>query len=172
MAETEPAQETISPEAHKRVKTDNDNLKTQVKDLETQLEASRKVSGVESFLRKQGVSEEDIPSRMDLLAPHLTEIPVDQISNALADDRFKPLVAVPPVLEGKEDDEEEETPPVVETPPGGFGGPSPAGDSTPPEQKKFRISSPEVQDIIRRNDREALHKLYKDKRIEEPVRNY
>lgn len=173
MAEQEQAPEGVSVEAHERVKTENSKLKEQLQEAQGQLEASRKVSKVEGFLRAQKVPEEDIPSRIELLSPHLTDIPVDQVDDALGSDKFKPLTAAPSTATADEGDEEGETTTTVsETPNGGFGGPSPAGDDKPPEQKKYQLKDPEIQELIRRNDRDGLKKLYDEDRIAAPVRNY
>lgn len=168
--------DTVSVEAHQRVTKERDEFKQKVQELETQLTANRKVSAAESFLRQKGIPEGELNSRMELISPHLAQMDVAQIEEQLSSDRFRLVVTGTPAPEGEgeaEGEEGEATPPASQAPPTpGFGGPSPAGDELPPGQKKLTRNSPEVRDIIQRNDRAALERLYKEGRIQEPVRNY
>ena len=174
MSEKEQA-DTVSVEAHQRVTKERDDYKAKIQELETQLTANRKVSAAESFLRRKGIPEAELGSRMELISPHLAQMDVAQIEEQLSSDRFSLVVSGTSNPQGEVEGEGEgETPePASEAPPTpGFGGPSPTGQGLPPTEKKFTLKSPEVRDIIQRNDKAALERLYKEGRIETPVRNY
>ncbi len=166
--------DTVSIEAHQRVTKERDEFKQKIQELETQVTASRKVSAAESFLRRKGIPEDELSSRMELISPHLAQMDVASIEEHLSSDRFRLVVTGTTNPQGEVEGEGGEvTPPASEAPPTpGFGGPSPSGDELPPQQKKFTLRSPEVQGIIQRNDKAALEQLYKEGRIETPVRNY
>lgn len=169
----------VTPEAYQRVISERDEARKERDDLRGQLTASRTINAAESFLRRQKVPEEEISSRVQLLAPHLDGVTPEQISEFLAADQFKPLVTVnapQTATSGEEDQgEPEDQPPAPGAPPAttplGFGGPSPASDGKPIERRKFNIRSPEVRDMIARNDPQ-LESLMKSDQWEPPVRNY
>lgn len=172
MSEETQAPDTVTPEAYQRVISERDEARKEAADLKGQLTASRVLNKAESHLRRQGIPEEELPNRMELLGPHLKDVSSDDVDTFLAEDRFKPLVTVNTPPTGSSGDGEPTPEPDGESPiPLGLG-PSPAGDGAPPAQKKYTIRSPEVQELIRRNDDAGLKKLYDDGLIEPPVRNY
>lgn len=174
MADTDTqAQETVSKEAFDRRVAELDAEKAKTASLEDQLAAARKMNGVESFLRDQGIPKEEIPGRMELLAPHLPEIPHDGISEALNTDKFKPLVAPPTAPTPTPGDGEETTPPSPFPPDGGFGAqPSPGGEGVPietggkigPGDQEYEAARLSAQ----RGDHSKMQKLYDDDRVQEP----
>lgn len=163
----------VSREAHDRVKHELEQEKARNKELEGQLAASRKVSRVESYLRRQHIPEDEIAGRVQLLSPHLTEIPMDDIEKALADDRFKPLVAAPtaPPSSNGEGEGQSNEPPLP--PEGGFGDqPSPGGDSPPISLGKVGPGDAEYDAAFRAaqtGDHSKMQKLYDDDRVKEPT---
>lgn len=171
------APDTVSREAFERVQQERDQLKEQNADLTGQLDASRKVSKVESFLRSQEVPEEEIPTRVELLSPHLPEIPMDKVAEKLSEDRFKPLTSVAPApSNGQEGDDGETTPTTPTEPEGGFGNqPSPGGDHQPVTHGQVGPGDDEYEaarQAAMKGDHSKMQKLYEDDRVKEPTRTW
>lgn len=168
------APDTVSREAFERVQQERDQLKQEKADLTGQLDASRKVSSVESFLRSQKVPEDEIPNRVELLSPHLPEIPHDKVAETLSQDRFKPLTSVSPAPSNGEEEDGETTSTTPSEPDGGFGAqPSPGGDHQPVTTGKVGPGDDEYDaafDAARRGDHSKMQKLYDDDRVKEPTR--
>lgn len=171
------AQGTESPEAQARKAIAQRDEK--IADLERQLAASRKVSAVESYLRQRNIPEAEIGNRVELLSPHLTEIPMDGIPDALAQDRFKALTsaAPAPTPNGSEGEGEGETTPTAPSAPeGGFGNqPSPGGNDQPVTPGKVGPGDDEYErarEAARLGDHSKMQKLYDDERVAEPTRTW
>jgi len=133
------------------------------------------MSGVESFLRQQKVPEEELPGRLELLAPHLAEIPVDGIVDALSQDKFRPLVAPPTTSPSPNGDGDGEgTPPPPQYPSdGGFGAqPNPGADGQPiPTGGKIGPGDAEYEaarTAAVRGDNSKMQALYDQDRVQEP----
>lgn len=182
MAETEqPGSDTVSREAFDRLKADNEKLTAGNQAKDDQIAASRKVSTVESFLRSQKVPEEDIPGRVVLLAPNITDIPIDELPAALAEERFKPLVAAPTTPPPPADDDDGNPPPAVVpdatfAQEGGFGNqPNPGGEHQPVTAGKVAPGDDEYEaarNAAKAGDHSKMQKLYDDDRVAEPQRPY
>ena len=161
------ASDTVSVKAHERMTAERDDLKTQLADATNAIHDMTRLEGARKWFQTKGVTDAD--AKAELVMPHLRDVDPDKIGETLEQDRFIPLTqtaeATPPV-------EPEEKEPEALPPPQGFGGPSPAGDDKPPAQEKYSLRSPEVQELIRTNNRAALHKLYEEDRIAKPERNY
>lgn len=173
MSEESQAPTEVTPEAYQRVISERDEARTRSKELETQLTAFHTVSAAERFLRSQKVTEEEIPGRLELLAPHLKDVASDDVPSILAEDRFKPLITVVNAPATTSDGEPAEEPADGRaTSPLGFGGPAPSGDGKPPDGKRYNLRSPEVQEMIRLNKTEELKSLMESDQWDAPVRNY
>lgn len=182
MAEETPepqGSDTVSKAAFDRVKHENEQLQQQMSQLNIQLEQSRKVNRVESLLRDKEIPKEEIPGRMELLAPHLADIPMDGLEAALADQKFAPLLT-PPASTPPPPLDDGESPP--QTPPGsvpangGFGGqPNPGGNFEPVAQGVVGPGDAEYDtayQAARTGDHSKMQALYDANRVKEPTRTW
>ena len=161
------ASDTVSVKSHERMTAERDDLKTQNAEMANALHDVARRDGAREWFETKGV---DNPGAAALLAmPHLRDIEPDKIGETLEQDRFDLLTQTTEASTSEPVEEETE---AVLPPPQGFGGPSPAGDDKAPAQEKYSLRSPEVQELIRTNNRTALHKLYEEDRIAKPERNY
>lgn len=165
--------QTVSVEAHNRVKQENEALKAQVAELGGTIKSYAKRDKARDFMRSQGVEDPD--AWADLVTPHLSEVEPDQVGDFLAADRFKGFVekgkagAPAPAVSNGEGGEGAGEPPVPE--PAGFGGPSPGGEGGQPigtQAPKIKPGTPEYQQLL--GDDAALKRAYDEGRISEPAR--
>ena len=179
--QTEPTgSSTVSQEAFDRVKHDLEQSKSEAASLKEQLAASQKVNKVESFLRDQDIPKEEIPGRMQLLAPHLPEIPMDGIEEALQQPMFAPLVTAPTSTDGQPPADQTDPvqtdgqdPTKVMPPTGGFGQPNPGGSQPPVTSGPVGPGDAEYDrayEAARRGDHSQMQQLYDADRVSEPTR--
>ena len=175
MADTDPqVPETVSVEAHTRVQHENEQLQTKVGNLETALVDQGKLRRTESYLRDKGIPKEEVAGRVDLLAPHLSDVSLDNLEEALGSEKFAPLVQVPaPTLPPLEPDADGQPPaPLVAD--GGFGNqPNPGGTDPVVTQGLVGPGDTEYDqafDAARKGDHAKMEALFKADRVKEPVK--
>lgn len=176
MAETDPAGNDEARDA--RLTKERDEARQQAAEATRVLASYQRRDAARAYLKGK---VEDPDAVADLVAPHLSEVKLEEVPAFLASDQFAPRLAAfkaagetPPPPSGEEpgEGEGEEPAPATETP--GFGsGPSfgQANGSQPPagEQAKIKVNSPEYQELVDQG-REALDAAYKAGRILEPSR--
>ncbi len=157
MSEETPDQ-TVSTEAHDRVKGERDAAQTRIAELETAvLTQGRKEIARSHFVDKK-VTDPDWAAT--IAVPNL---PVDIDSKddikKFLDEQFANLYPV----EGEPAPAEPETvaaPDAVEPP--GFARPSPAGDGAPPEQKTYTYDDPEIKALVEAGEKTKLEGMHKE----------
>lgn len=173
MAGENESQETVSREAHNRVTQERDDFKQLLEKANSELVRVQRREAARRWFR--GDEPDPLDVAADFMLPHLSNVEPDKVGEALGSDQFKPFVsmvkqgAAPPPSsddggDGNDGGQKPATPPST---PGGFGGPNPAGDGAPPAEKKFKRTDPEIQELIRSNNREKLSEMYSKGLIEE-----
>ena len=150
--------ETVSRVAHQRMtderneaRSERDALGVRVQKMAFETE-TRKHFSSKKLDDPNWAAEIALPSVMD------AKVELEGVG-AFLDDKFArlyPEVKEPGTEEPAADDG---VPSPDAAQPPGFARPSPAAEGTPPGEKKYKISSPEVQALINANDNEGLKKL-------------
>lgn len=169
--------DTVSREAHERIKKERDELKARNDELSRTLTNFYRRDKARAAL-KDKVADPDTVA--DLLTPHLEDIEPDKVAEHIASDVFAPKLApfLPkqqpspaPVPEGEGGAGEiSASTPAIE--PNGFGaGPSPGGEGQAPSPSapgKIVVGSEEYLRLVHANDKAALQKAYEEGRIVSP----
>ena len=165
--------ETVSPEAHKRVQDQNAALQTQVNELTGTVADLGTKEIVRGHFTSKGMTPDDVEWAATLALPTIPkDQPADQLSTYL-DANFArlypadtpPSPDVPPV-------DGAETPPdagdLVPTPdaiePPGFAKPSPAADGQPPGVTEVTVDSDEYKQLLASGDEVGLNALVRSDR--------
>lgn len=171
MPDSSDERETVSIEAHNRVKTENDELKTQLANATKALEDVAVEKRAVAWFKAKGVADAD--DKALLVLPHIRDVEPEKLDDFLSQDRFKSLVSTPapPPDPGKEGEGEPPGQPEGSNPPPpeGFGGPNPAGNEAPPKQGLISRKSPEYIAAVQRNDRDQIKQWYDEGRLATPT---
>ena len=172
MANEEEVRETVSVEAHERVKTENAKLQTQIGELQTTVIDFAKVESARSWFIDQGVTDAD--AKAQFVLPHLRNVEVDGIGETLSQEQFKFLsTSVPPPDTTSNDLPDVPQEEAIEPPAGGFTGPNPGGTEAPPDgNAKITQSSPEYRAVVQANDWTTMQKWIDDDRLADPQKPY
>jgi len=165
-ATTEDLPETVSREAHQRMTDERNTLKAQVEELSGTVTDLAFVDRARKHFLEKGVSDPEWAADIALPTIKSAGTELDSIGTFL-DDKFARLYPEPskPTAEGETvTDDGIPSPDAVEPP--GFARPSPSAEGTPPGEKKYKITDPEVQALINANDNEGLRKLHDAGQIE------
>ena len=149
--------ETVSKEAHQRMTDERNDLKAEVKTLSGTVRDLGLVDKARKHFIEKGVADPEWAA--DIALPTiLAEGEVADVG-AFLDDKFARLYPEKkePGSEQSVADDGIPSPDAVEPP--GFARPSPAAEGTPPGQKKYKYTDPEIQKLIQDNDNEGLKKL-------------
>lgn len=175
MADPEQQTETVSREALEREKRRADAAEEKLADATRALGDFAKRDRARAFFRDK-VSDPD--GIADLVTPHLRDVELEKVSEILATDRFKPLLATAapasPTGEPSANGEpatEPATEPAVEQP-GGFGNPSPGGvNGTQPvtTTTKIKVGDEAYQAAVRANNVEQIEAWEKAGLLEHPA---
>lgn len=174
-AEQEDLRDTVSREAHERVKQENAALKQQLEEAKAALTDLQKVEAARRYFAEKGADQADV--KAEFVLPHLRDVEdLSKIPEVLGSDRFQFLLTQPAPSSSEPDDEGSSTE-TAEQPPvdpgqGGFAGVNPGGREAPPKEGQLTIQSPEFRAAVARNDHEQLQKWYEEGRIAEPARPY
>lgn len=164
--------ETVSIEAHERVKTENETLKSQLAKATDALADVATEKRAIAWFKGKGVADAD--EKAALILPHIRDVEPEKLDEFLSQDRFRSLVTVAstppePPKEGEPEAPEGEPGPP---PPEGFGGPNPAGNEAPPKQGAISRKSPEYIAAVQRNDREQIKQWYDEGRLATPTPSF
>jgi len=157
--------ESVSREAHQRMTDERNQARAENEQLKaTILELGLSDKARRHFTAK-GVEDPDWAAEIAL--PSLKGVAGDVDVAEYLDQKFARLYP-------KGSAEPGEVPPTDQVPtaepdaaePPGFARPSPSSEGAPPGQKKYTIRDPEIQQLIRNNDRDALARLDKAGQID------
>ena len=179
MANEEANRETVSIEAHDRVKndltkleTENTKLQTRIEELSNTVIDSNKMELARDWLMGQGAVADaysDANEKAQFVLPSLREVEVDKIGETLSQIKFLNTPSVTDTTSSGEPKEEV----AVEQPTGGFTGPNPSGSEKPPDPSgKIAKDSPEYQAVIQANDWKTMGEWFDNDRIADPIKPY
>lgn len=169
--------QTISREAFERVKTERDQLKTQVGELATTVKDLTAVRKMETLLKDKVA---DPTTTAEFLLPFVREVEPDQLGEHLESDQIKsrlaafaPATPATPTPTG-EGDGEGDAGGAPQDPGAGFAGPgpNPGAGGKPPADQKIRRDSPEFKAALERGDHAQIQEWFDKGRVEEPVKAY
>jgi len=150
--------EQVSREAHQRMTDERNDLKAQVADLSTTIMDFGYTEKARKHFVDKGLDDPDWAAEIALPSMKSAAVDVDNIG-AYLDDKFAklyPAVGTP----GETPAAEEASIPTPDaTEPPGFARPSPASEGTPPGQKKYSSSDPEIQALYQANNMPEIKKL-------------
>ena len=157
-ATTEDLPETVSRASHQRMTDERNDLKAQVEELSGTVTDLAFVDKARKHFIEKGVPDPDWAADIALPTIKSAGTELDGIS-AFLDDKFARLYpkANEPGTEQPAADDGIPSPDAAQPP--GFAKPSPAAEGSPPGEKKYKYSDPEIQALINANDNEGLKKL-------------
>ncbi len=160
--------ETVSREAHQRMTDERNTLKAQVEELSGTVTDLAFVDKARKHFIEKGVTDPEWAA--DIALPTIKSAGTElEGIGAFLDDKFArlyPAEAKPPGEEVPAVEDGIPSPDAVSPP--GFARPSPAAEGTPPGDKKYKYSDPEIQQLVRANDGPGLKKLDDAGQIEWP----
>ena len=159
---TETLPETVSREAHQRMTDERNALKDELGDLKTTV----RDLGLVEKARKHFIDKkvDDPEWAADIALPSIKAAGEIADIGAYLDDKFARLYPKEASTTEDPPDDGVPTPDAIDPP--GFARPSPASEGGQTGQKKYKYSDPEIQNLIRSNDRAGFDKLDKAGRIE------
>ncbi|KKM76881.1 hypothetical protein LCGC14_1375670 [marine sediment metagenome] len=157
-ATTEDLPETVTRVAHQRMTDERNEARAEVDVLGKRVQKM----AFESEARKHFSSKkhDDPEWAADIALPSILQADVElEGIGAFLDDKFSRLYpkANEPGTEQPAADDGIPSPDAAQPP--GFAKPSPAAEGSPPGEKKYKYSDPEIQALINANDGEGLKKL-------------
>ncbi len=165
--------ETVSPEAHQRVKEQNAALQTQVDKLTGTVTALGTKEIVRGHFAEKGLEPKDAEWAATFAMPSIPqETAADQLGSYLDENfaRLYPAKAPPspdvPPVDGAEVPPDAgafvPTPDAIEPP--GFAKPSPAADGQPPGVQEVTVDSDEYKQLLASGDEVGLNALVRSDR--------
>jgi len=155
-ATTETLPETVSREAHQRMTDERNTLKAERDQLATTITDLTTVEKARAHFKEKGVDDPEWAA--DIALPSIKSMGDEMTDlSAYLDDKFSRLYPTGDTGDGAPADDGIPTPDAVEPP--GFARPSPSAEGAPPGQKKYKVSDPEIQQLIQANDKPAIEKL-------------
>jgi hypothetical protein len=148
--------ETVSREAHQRMTDERNEARAERDDLAVTIKDFGYTEKARKHFVEKGVVDSEWAADIALPTMKSAGVEVADIGTYL-DDKFARLYPTAAAEGAETTDDGIPTPDASEPP--GFARPSPAAEGSPPGQKKYKSSDPEIQALYQANDMPRIKEL-------------